>query len=204
MYLLLKLEISIYLILYFAFMRIFKLLVTASFSFAIVIGIFLFQEVSSKEDLSLDWITSQAPSARVATFNGKSITVSKGGRTHTCSAITFTEAPTPRGTYCIRRQGEAQRGSRVWKWINGKDDWYLLEPQFETKRFRMHLHPGSRSEGCITVTNDDCFDELAEILNSPGTVKGFGYDGYPPGNKFNVDNPKKEVDCVGILTVDQE
>ncbi|MBI4220678.1 MAG: DUF4157 domain-containing protein [Chloroflexi bacterium] len=135
----------------------------------------------------------------VACFDGSTVYVRKNGRTHSCPAVTGTRGePTPNGTYLIRRQGEAQR-TRWYR--SGRARWYLLEPQFPTTRSRMHLHPGGVSAGCITVTDDSCFDQLAEILNSPGTATGTGYDGYPPGNAEGVTNPEKTVTGVGWLLV---
>jgi hypothetical protein len=139
-------------------------------------------------------------------FDSKRIQVSKGGKSHSCAAVTGTiGAPTPTGRFCIRRQGEAQvRGGLRGMLFQNRSKWYLLEPQFETKRSRMQLHPGTFSAGCITVTDSDCFDKLEAVLNQAGTVTGEGYDGYPPGNDEKVVNPKKSVDCVGWLTVTTE
>jgi hypothetical protein len=139
---------------------------------------------------------------RQACFDGATITVSKAGRSHSCPAFTSSTAPTPLGQHCIRRQGEAQiSGGIVGRLFQDRSRWYLLEPQFTTTRSRMQLHPGTRSTGCITVTNSDCYDQLAGVLNTRGTVRGFGYDGYPPGNAEGVTNPRRAVNCVAMLTV---
>lgn len=138
-----------------------------------------------------------------ACFDGSQVVVHKGGKRHSCPALTDTgTGATPSGIYCIRNQGEAQR----WGLLDDRTKWYLLEPQFPMTRFRMHLHSGSRSAGCVTVTDKKCFDQLAAILNSPGSVSADGYDGYPPGNTAGkggseVKNPKRTVSCVGWLIV---
>jgi outer membrane protein OmpA-like peptidoglycan-associated protein len=136
----------------------------------------------------------------VACYDGTNVYAGKGGATHSCGAVTGTVGdPTPDGTYCIRLQGAAQRTT----WYRDRSSWYLLEPQFSTSRYRMHLHPGSVSAGCITVTDEDCFGSLAGVLNRPGTVTGTGYDGYPPGNAEGVVNPATPVTCVGWLKVNR-
>ncbi len=147
-----------------------------------------------------------------ACFDGATVFVNKNGKSHACSAITGTAgAPTPNGWYCIRKQGAAQLSDISIGPIDirKRSDWYLLEPQFTTERFKMQLHPGGVSEGCVTVTDDKCFEQLATILNGPGVMSGIGYDGYPPGNKAGdsgseVKNPKKRVACVGWLRVNRE
>jgi len=136
----------------------------------------------------------------VACYDGSHVYVNKNGRTHNCAAVTGTVGiPTPDGEYCIREQGAAQRGWRPWR--GSHSDWFLLEPQFTTTRSRMHLHPGSASAGCVTVTDDSCFGRLASILNSSGRITRDGYDGYPPGNSDGVTNPKAPKTCVGLLLV---
>lgn len=135
-------------------------------------------------------------------FDGEIVTASKNGRTQSCDAITSSDAPTPNGRYCVRPQGEAQR--RAWfKTIVGhsRHNWFLLEPQFATTRFRMDLHPGSISAGCVTVTDSRCFDQLASVLNEPGLDTATGYDGYPPGNERGVKNSPRQVECVAWLDV---
>jgi outer membrane protein OmpA-like peptidoglycan-associated protein len=133
-----------------------------------------------------------------ACYDGTRIYVRKNGQSHSCPALTGNiGAPTPNGIYLIRRQGEAQRTT----FYRDRTRWYLLEPQFTTTRYRMHLHPGNFSEGCITVTNSSCFNQLAAILNGPGTVSGPGYDGYPPGNTSGTTNPRRTVTGVGWLRV---
>lgn len=134
-----------------------------------------------------------------ACFDGTTVYVLKNGLSDSCPAVTGSiGAPTPAGIYLIRRQGDAQRD----RWYNrDRSSWYLLEPQFTTTRSRMHLHPGSVSAGCITVTDASCFGRLAAILNGPGTVTGTGYDGYPPGNSEGVTNPASSVTGVGWLRV---
>jgi hypothetical protein len=153
-----------------------------------------------------------------AKFDGGSIAVWKGNDRAVCDAFTSSSAPTPHGRFCIRRQGEAQRlgGARgalargfdaVLNPVGGspvrKDTrrWFLLEPQFETTRSRLQLHYGIASEGCITVTDSDCFHRLESVLEQPGTAAGSGYDGYPPGNDAGIDKDKQSVDCVAWLDV---
>lgn len=136
----------------------------------------------------------------VACYDGANVYVNKNGRAHHCAAVTGSVGgPTPDGDYCIREQGAAQLG---WiPFVRDHSNWYLLEPQFSTTRFRMHLHPGSVSAGCVTVTDTRCFGRIAGILNRSGRITRDGYDGYPPGNSEGVTNPKRSVTCVGLLTV---
>lgn len=35
------------------------------------------------------------------------------------------------------------------------------------------LHPGTRSEGCITVTDDYCFDRIRSVINGHGDATSF-------------------------------
>jgi hypothetical protein len=140
----------------------------------------------------------------VACFDGDTVFVNKNGRSHQCPAVTGNIGdPTPNGAYCIREQGEAQLGATLSRPFRDTSDWYLLEPQFSTTRSRMHLHPGSASSGCVTVTDSSCFGRLADILNSSGRITRPGYDGYPPGNSEDVDNPEEQKTCVGILLVNR-
>lgn len=143
-----------------------------------------------------------------ACFDGSTVFVNKGGKSQSCPALTDTgTGATPPGVYCIRPQGDVQiAGGIIGRLWQNRKKWHLLEPQFATTRFRMHLHPGSHSAGCVTVTDTKCFDKLASILNSGGTITAEGYDGYPPGNKAGkggteVVNPKHSVSCVGMLLV---
>jgi outer membrane protein OmpA-like peptidoglycan-associated protein len=141
-------------------------------------------------------------STYVACYDGSTVYVNKNGSSHHCAAITGTVGgPTPDGEYCIREQGAAQLGRTLRHPLRDHSDWYLLEPQFSTTRFRMHLHPGSASAGCVTVTNSPCFDTLAGILNRSGRMTRDGFDGYPPGNSEGVTNPKAPKTCVGLLLV---
>jgi hypothetical protein len=140
-----------------------------------------------------------ATSPREACFDGKVVAVNKNNESAACAAITSADAPTPEGSFCVRRQGEAQRAEYPFRASHSR--WYLLEPQFNTTRSRMDLHPGSVSKGCVTVTDLGCFSEIEAVLNSGGTTTGYGYDGYPPGNAESVQNPKKSVDCVAVLKV---
>jgi hypothetical protein len=154
------------------------------------------------------------PAVGSASFNGSQITVSKNGQTESCQALTSSSAPTPKGRFCVRRQGEAQRWGGfygtvgrfggVWASTAVRQDrsrWYLLEPQFTTTRSKMQLHFGTHSDGCITVTNADCFQRLENVLNQDGTSSAMGYDGYPPGNADGVSNAQHAVDCVAMLDV---
>lgn len=138
---------------------------------------------------------------RQACFDSANITVSKAGLSHSCSAFTSPTAPTPIGQYCVRRQGAAQRQGGLRGIFQDRSSWYLLEPQFQTTRSRLHLHHGTQSTGCITVRDRNCFDQLAGVLNTGRGVMGFGYDGYPPGNTHRVHNHRREVYCVDMLTV---
>ena len=154
-----------------------------------------------------------------ATYTAGKITVVKGSAKHECDAFTSGTGPTPPGRYCLRKQGEAQR----WGGFKGtfgrlggtlfdtpvrqdRSRWYLLEPQFPTTRSKMDLHYGARSEGCITVSDAECFHRLEAVLNQPGTVTQKGYDGYPPGNNAGdngqeVKVAEHSVECVATLEV---
>jgi hypothetical protein len=153
-----------------------------------------------------------------ATFDGATIVAAKGNYRAVCDAFTSSSAPTPNGRFCVRRQGEAQhlggwRGALAWglsafydRYGEGpvrKDTsrWFLIEPQFTTSRSRMQIHYGIASEGCVTVTDSDCFHRLETILEQPGTDSGWGYDGYPPGNDADVSKDQQSVDCVAWLDV---
>lgn len=154
------------------------------------------------------------PPAGSASFNGSQITVSKGGKTESCQALTSSSAPTPAGKFCVRRQGEAQRWGGVYGTAGrffgafydtavrqDRKRWYLLEPQFTTSRSKMQLHFGTHSDGCITVTDADCFQRLENVLNQEGRSPAMGYDGYPPGNADGVSQAQHGVDCVAMLDV---
>ena len=116
-----------------------------------------------------------------------------------CSTTDAAANPTPSGRYCIRHKGETQRENHK--------EWFLLEPQFDTTRNRMHLHLGHYSLGCVTVIDPTCYELLAGILENGTTWKGYGHDGCPPGSSkadnsdCKEDQPKKVVDCVGWLEV---
>ena len=141
----------------------------------------------------------------VGCFDGSKLTVSKGGDTASCEAFSSKGDPTPEGKYCIRLQGATQ--------TKGHSSWFLIEPQFKTKRSRMHIHPGSNSLGCVTVKKKDkCFDKIAKILNKSGTETGWGHDGCPPSNtdckrttwdlrRLPRYEPKENKDCTGFLKV---
>jgi hypothetical protein len=154
------------------------------------------------------------PGPGSAVFSAGHLTVSKKAFSQTCNAFTDPVAPTPAGSYCIRRQGEAQR----WGGVKGtfgrlggvfaetavrqdRSRWYLLEPQFLTTRSKLQLHFGTRSAGCVTVTDADCFKKIEDLLNLPGTTTKTGYDGYPPDNSDGVKNDKHAVECVAVLEV---
>jgi hypothetical protein len=138
-----------------------------------------------------------------ACFDGSMITVTKNRVTHSCSAFTGSVGePTPNGRFCVRMQGMAIiAGGLKGRLLQDREVWYLLEPQFPTTRFKMILHPGVRSSGCITVNDRACFDQLAAVLNGPGVDLGRGYDGYPPGNSEGVVREKESVVCVAWLDV---
>lgn len=145
---------------------------------------------------------SKAKPTYVACYDGTTVYARKNGRSHQCAAVTGNVgAPTDNGEYCIRQQGEAQLG--YIPLVRDHSKWFLLEPQFSTTRFRMHLHPGSNSAGCVTATDEDCFDQLASVLNGSGTITRTGYDGYPPGNSVGVDNKPREVTCLGLMLVNR-
>lgn len=165
----------------------------------------LIELVSERFDFPPETVTARLRPE--ACFNGTTIYVNKNGRSESCPAFSGNIGdPIPPGRFCIRRQGEAQRRGGLAGMMQDRASWYLLEPQFSTGRFKMQLHPGTFSSGCITLTDRACFDRLAAILNSPGTVSGFGYDGYPPGNTAGeggteIVNPRQTVDCAGWLIV---
>ena len=138
----------------------------------------------------------------VACNDGSSVHVNKGGSYDSCTIVSAgAGTATPDGVYCIREQGAAQLGRSFGHPFRDHSDWYLLEPQFPTTRFRMHLHPGSITAGCTTVTSSSCYSRISRILNSSGRIRRDGYDGYPPGNSEGVVNPKTSKTCVGLLIV---
>lgn len=151
----------------------------------------------------------------------KEITVTKPGeRSISCKLEVNLAKPTPEGSYCIRPQGKEQISiSNVRTWAspvdnfgaivseitNGKfqknslrSEWHLLEPQFNTNSSRINLHPGTISAGCVTVTDNQCYSNIAGILNSSETFLGYGTNGKPTTN-----NSGNTVTCVGILTVNK-
>jgi hypothetical protein len=69
-------------------------------------------------------------------------------------------------------QHRSTTASQTMPTSSDRSKWYLIEPQFSTTRSRMHLHPGSVSAGCVTVTDKSCFDQLADVLNEPGGELG--------------------------------
>jgi hypothetical protein len=147
-------------------------------------------------------IPSPSALAQQACFEGHTVHVNKNGRSIACPAVTSSSDPTPIGQFCVRKQGEAQLPWHWYRfWRADRSSWFLLEPQFPTTRFRMDLHPGSVSKGCVTVRDSDCFQKMAAILSSGGTTVGYGYDGYPPGNSEGVSNVRKDVECVAMLDV---
>ena len=102
-------------------------------------------------------------------------TFHRGTRQVTCGGVTcttqqagwFSGSLLPAGTYRI---GPLNTGKSV--------TWYNLYPYSDGKywdynskvpglgcRGGFALHGGSYSEGCITVTNDDCMDQIASHLN---------------------------------------
>ncbi len=160
------------------------------------------QATPSKAETPRQAQRSEPSLPREACFDGKVVAVNKNNKSAACAAITSADAPTPEGNFCVRRQGEAQLAD---SWLHplrpSRSRWYLLEPQFNTTRSRMDLHPGSVSKGCVTVTDSGCFSEIEAVLNSDGTTTGYGYDGYPLGNAEGVQNPRRSVDCVAVLKV---
>ena len=162
-------------------------------------------EEQNKKDLDagVDGGDANLSSSFVACFDGKTIYANKNGKRDNCTAITGSiGAPTPDGEYLIREQGVAiVAGGLKGRLLQNRELWYLLEPQFSTTRFKMILHPGTLSSGCVTVTDKNCFSKIAEILNSSGTIEGKGYDGYPPGNTEGVKTEEKVITSVGKLIV---
>jgi hypothetical protein len=155
-------------------------------------------------------------------FDGKTIKVYRGDESKepslTCPAISGSDRykPLPEGNYCVRAQGEAQNSggwnpkARIAELTGGalfansrRSEWFLLEPQFSAvePRARLDIHAGYSSNGCATVTNRDCFLDIAELLEASTPSTGLGYDGYPPGNPTGVTNPLNQVTCVATLTV---
>lgn len=140
-----------------------------------------------------------------ACFDGRFVYVVKNNHMARCSALTGNVGrPTPSGLYCVRRQGAAQRSGilhNLFRRGPSKASWHLIEPQFSTRRYRMHLHPGSASSGCITVRNTNCYWRLSAVLNQPGVSYGVTYNGYPPGNAVGVRHRARRRPCVAWLYV---
>jgi hypothetical protein len=162
-----------------------------------------------------------APNATRAYVNleKREITVvKKGERPIMCKLEVNTAKPTPVGSYCIRNKGAAQITTSDWRTLaspyqnfraivsevtSGKflqnslrSEWHLLEPQFNTDVSRINLHPGTLSEGCVTVTDNQCYTKIATLLASSESFLGYGTNG-----KSTTNNPQNVVTCVGILTV---
>ena len=159
-------------------------------------------EVSVTTPASAPAAPAQAMSAE-ACFDGDMLYVNKGGQSASVPALSGTVgARTPEGDYGLRRQGEAQRaGGIIGRLFQDRDQWFLLEPMFPTTRYRMQLHPGTMSAGCITVMDRAGFDRIAGVLNSGGTTTITGTDGYPPGNASGTEVAPKSVEIVGTLHV---
>ena len=159
-------------------------------------------EVSVTTPASAPAAATPATSAE-ACFDGDMLYVHKGSQSSSVPALTGTVGdPTPEGDYGMRRQGEAQiAGGIKGRLFQQRDRWFLLEPMFPTTRYRMQLHPGTMSSGCITVMDSVGFDRIAGVLNSGGTTTITGTDGYPPGNPSGTEVAPKPVQIVGTLHV---
>lgn len=118
------------------------------------------------------------------------VTCKKGGRSVTCTTQPPTvtrddqnKGPTPRGEYLI--------GRRYIHWPYNIE-WYNLFPKKEdnsgyyshtqstkTGRSHMGLHPGSVSEGRVTVKESTCWGNIRRVIDS-GTIqyRGSSYSGF--------------------------
>ena len=80
--------------------------------------------------------------------------------------------PTPRGEYLIGKRS-CNDGTDWYKLYPKKEDnsgYYPYEEATKTGRDRMGLHPGTISEGCVTVkapngNEDPCWKKIREVID---------------------------------------
>ena len=104
-------------------------------------------------------------SAATCTYSRSSNRVTCGGVT--CSAATpgWFSSKLPSGDYRIGDYPSRSGWFRLYKYSNGHYwDYHTKIPE-ESCRGGFALHGGSFSEGCITVTDDSCFNRLTRVIN---------------------------------------
>ena len=123
-----------------------------------------------KLTLVVSLLLALAASSYAATCNYYRSSNSVTCRGVTCNAVSSVRGgKLPLGYYYI---GEfRRRGSTPWFNLykqrnNGRGFWdYHTKIPEESCRGGFGLHPGTRSLGCITVTNRSCFNRLRRVIN---------------------------------------
>ncbi|XP_072042102.1 uncharacterized protein [Amphiura filiformis] len=139
---------------------------------------------------------SSNPNAAVCYFyrDSNCLVCSKGADSQKCCTKPGTGnddeigGPTPKKEYLI---GQFRRNWVSWRLV----DWHNLYPKKndnsgywpynvpnEDGRSLIGLHPGSVTQGCVTVTDDTCWDAINEIVSNgymtyTGTITS-NYDGF--------------------------
>ncbi|XP_074633548.1 uncharacterized protein LOC141892246 [Acropora palmata] len=135
---------------------------------------------------------SRNPNAVVCTSyrSSNQVTCKKGGSSVTCTTQPPTvtrddqdKGPTPRGEYLIGRRYIHWRYNIEWYNLFPKKEdnsgYYSYTQSTKTGRSHMGLHPGSVSEGCVTVKESTCWGNIRSVIDS-GTMqyRGSSYSGF--------------------------
>jgi RHS repeat-associated protein len=124
------------------------------------------------------------PKAVVCIFSRKKLEVccKRGEDKQCCPAVAAAETdekkeygPTPVGEYLVGTQYQHPRNNVDWyNLYPRKEDnsgYYPYREKNKLGRNTMGLHPGTVSEGCVTVQKgDDCWDKLKKVING-GSMK---------------------------------
>ncbi len=88
--------------------------------------------------------------------------------------------PIPRGIYYIAERESGGRLGSVYDFFSGADSWFALYRNDgviddttkvnEVSRGQFRMHPGGRSEGCITLTSKNDFEKLSNLLKNTKTA----------------------------------
>ena len=121
--------------------------------------------------------------------------LNRGGCLVTCVTQLPTETrddqyggPTPRGEFLIGKRYTHRSYSIDWYNLYPKKEdssgYYRYTQRTQTGRYAMGLHPGTVSEGCVTVkaplyNEDPCWKKIRDVIDS-GTMqyRGSGYSGF--------------------------
>ncbi|CAF4788347.1 unnamed protein product, partial [Rotaria sp. Silwood1] len=131
-----------------------------------------------------------------------------------CSAVTD---DTPIGYYKLGAVEFNQGKNKNWVNLyprkkNGNDYWDYYCENPDTRRSKIALHPGSRSMGCISVPDANCWSALEKLLTSERSsilsVTGVERSGYRSYISFSCNGGlgagkqiKKTVSVIGSLKV---